>query len=91
MSTDFTFILDGFNKAIDTINSAVLSVFLRDNAAGDNEGGFLDPLHDVVATGMTPADRAAIRRLAWNETTPNQILPSTATPVIGLSARFKDY
>ena len=27
------------------------------NAAGDNEGGFLDPLHDVVATGMTPADR----------------------------------
>ncbi len=37
VSTDFTFILDGFNKAIDTINSAVLSVFLRDNAAGDNE------------------------------------------------------
>ncbi len=27
------------------------------NAAGDSEGGFLDPLHDVVATGMTPADR----------------------------------
>jgi glutamate--cysteine ligase len=27
------------------------------NSAGDNEGGFLDPLHDVVATGMTPADR----------------------------------
>src|SRR5215213_9666142 len=27
------------------------------NAAGDNEGGFLDPLRDVVATGMTPADR----------------------------------
>nr|WP_314621890.1 PEP-CTERM sorting domain-containing protein [uncultured Noviherbaspirillum sp.] len=36
-STNFTFTLDGFNKAIDTINSAVLSVFLRDNAAGDNE------------------------------------------------------
>ena len=29
----------------------------RLNAAGDNEGGFLDPLRDVVATGMTPADR----------------------------------
>ena len=27
------------------------------NSAGDNEGGFLDPLRDVVATGMTPADR----------------------------------
>jgi len=27
------------------------------NSAGDNEGGFLDPLHDVVATGITPADR----------------------------------
>src|SRR3954470_16056279 len=27
------------------------------NSAGDNEGGFLDPLRDVVATGTTPADR----------------------------------
>src|SRR5690349_10328564 len=27
------------------------------NGAGANEGGFLDPLRDVVATGMTPADR----------------------------------
>ncbi|MDQ3479656.1 MAG: glutamate-cysteine ligase family protein, partial [Pseudomonadota bacterium] len=27
------------------------------NSAGDNEGGFLDPLHDIVATGLTPADR----------------------------------
>jgi glutamate--cysteine ligase len=27
------------------------------NSAGDNEGGFLDPLHEVVATGVTPADR----------------------------------
>ncbi|RST30225.1 glutamate--cysteine ligase [Sphingomonas ginkgonis] len=27
------------------------------NGAGDNEGGFLDPLRDVVATGITPADR----------------------------------
>jgi len=29
----------------------------RLNSAGDNEGGFLDPLRDVVLTGMTPADR----------------------------------
>ncbi len=27
------------------------------NPAGDNEGGFLDPLREVVATGKTPADR----------------------------------
>ena len=44
-----------------------------------------------LSEGKTPAGRAAIRRLAWNEKTLNQILPSTATPVIGLSARFKDY
>jgi glutamate--cysteine ligase len=29
----------------------------RLSSAGDNEGGFLDPLRDVIATGMTPADR----------------------------------
>jgi glutamate--cysteine ligase len=29
----------------------------RLNSAGDNEGGFLDPLREVVATGTTPADR----------------------------------
>ena len=29
----------------------------RLNSAGDNEGGFLDPLREVVATGLTPADR----------------------------------
>jgi len=27
------------------------------NSIGDNESGFLDPLREVVATGMTPADR----------------------------------
>jgi glutamate--cysteine ligase len=37
------------------------------NAAGDNEGGFLDPLHEVVATGITPADRLLDRfRNEWN-------------------------
>ncbi len=33
----------------------------RLNSAGDNEGGFLDPLREVVATGMTPADRLLTR------------------------------
>ena len=37
------------------------------NTAGDNEGGFLDPLRDVVATGMTPADRLLARYNGpWN-------------------------
>jgi len=37
------------------------------NSAGDNEGGFLDPLRDVVTTGMTPADRLLDRfHGAWN-------------------------
>ena len=39
------------------ISAAGLTRRARLNSAGDNEGGFLDPLHDVVATGMTPADR----------------------------------
>ena len=39
----------------------------RLNSAGDNEGGFLDPLRDVVATGMTPADRLLARyHDAWD-------------------------
>jgi len=29
----------------------------RLNSAGDNEGGFLDPLNEIVASGKTPADR----------------------------------
>jgi glutamate--cysteine ligase len=37
------------------------------NSAGDNEGGFLDPLRDVVATGMTPDDRLLARYHGeWN-------------------------
>ena len=39
----------------------------RLNSAGDNEGGFLDPLRDVVANGMTPADRLLARYNGeWN-------------------------
>jgi glutamate--cysteine ligase len=29
----------------------------RLNSAGDNEGGFLDPLNEIVTSGKTPADR----------------------------------
>jgi glutamate--cysteine ligase len=29
----------------------------RLNSAGDNEGGFLDPLNEIVATGKAPAER----------------------------------
>jgi glutamate--cysteine ligase len=37
------------------------------NSAGDNEGGFLDPLRDVVLGGMTPADRLLARYHGdWN-------------------------
>ena len=37
------------------------------NGAGDNEGGFLDPLRDVVASSMTPADRLLDKyRNEWN-------------------------
>ena len=39
------------------IASTGLSRRARLNSAGDNEGGFLDPLRDVVASGKTPADR----------------------------------
>ena len=37
------------------------------NSIGDNESGFLDPLREVVATGMTPADRLLDKfRNEWN-------------------------
>ena len=39
------------------IASAGLSARARLNSAGDNEQGFLDPLRDIVATGITPAER----------------------------------
>lgn len=34
-----------------------LSTRARLNSAGDNESGFLDPLREIVASGMTPADK----------------------------------
>jgi len=39
------------------IAAAGLTRRARLNSAGDNEGGFLDPLREVVVTGITPADR----------------------------------
>jgi glutamate--cysteine ligase len=49
------------------IAAAGLTRRARLNSAGDNEGGFLDPLRDVVATGMTPADRLLARYHGeWN-------------------------
>jgi glutamate--cysteine ligase len=43
------------------IASAGLSSRARLDAAGSNESGFLDPLREVVASGVTPADRL----LSW--------------------------
>ena len=43
------------------LSAAGLSARARINDAGDNEGGFLDPLRDVLATGQTPADRLLAR------------------------------
>jgi glutamate--cysteine ligase len=49
------------------IASAGLTERAELNAAGDNEGGFLDPLRDVVASGKTFADRLLDRyHDAWN-------------------------
>jgi len=39
------------------ISAGGLTRRARLNSAGDNEGGFLDPLREVVTTGITPADR----------------------------------
>jgi glutamate--cysteine ligase len=49
------------------VSAAGLTRRAQLNSAGDNEGGFLDPLRDVLATGMTPADRLLARyNGAWN-------------------------
>ena len=39
------------------IASGGLTRRARLNSAGDSEGGFLDPLNEIVASGKTPADR----------------------------------
>jgi glutamate--cysteine ligase len=50
-----------FARRVLDISAQGLTRRARLNSAGDNEGGFLDPLHDVIATGMTPADRMLAR------------------------------
>ena len=49
--------LQQFASRVLDIAAGGLTRRARLNSAGDNEGGFLDPLREVVATGMTPADR----------------------------------
>ncbi|GAA3896788.1 glutamate--cysteine ligase [Sphingomonas limnosediminicola] len=46
-----------FARRVLNVSADGLTRRARLNSAGDNEGGFLDPLRDVVAMGMTPADR----------------------------------
>ncbi|MFL6765080.1 MAG: glutamate--cysteine ligase [Sphingomicrobium sp.] len=46
-----------FSAQVLDVAAAGLTRRARLNSAGDNEGGFLDPLRDVVTTGRTPADR----------------------------------
>ena len=49
------------------IASAGLSARANLDAGGTNESGFLDPLRDVIATGITPADRLLARfNGPWN-------------------------
>ncbi len=49
------------------IATAGLSARAELNASGDNEGGFLDPLREVVSSGMTFADRLLERyHNEWN-------------------------
>jgi glutamate--cysteine ligase len=55
------------SRRVIEIASAGLSSRARLNESGDNEGGFLDPLREVVATGVTPADRMLARfNGEWN-------------------------
>ena len=52
--------LDLARRVLD-LSAAGLAARARINDAGDNEGGFLDPLRDVLASGQTPADRLLAR------------------------------
>src|SRR4051812_13118484 len=46
-----------FSAQVLDIAASGLTRRARLNSAGENEGGFLDPLREVVSTGITPADR----------------------------------
>jgi len=47
----------GLARTVLEIASGGLTRRARLNSAGDSEGGFLDPLNEIVATGKTPAER----------------------------------
>jgi glutamate--cysteine ligase len=49
--------LQALGARVLAIAEAGLNARGRLNAAGDSESGFLDPLREIVASGMTPADR----------------------------------
>jgi glutamate--cysteine ligase len=53
--------LRALGKRILAIAEAGLNARARLNASGDNESGFLDPLHEVIASGRTPAERLLAR------------------------------
>ena len=56
-----------FAREIVDLSAAGLTARARLNAGGDNEGGFLDPLREVLATGMSPADKLLDRfHNEWN-------------------------
>jgi glutamate--cysteine ligase len=56
MTPDGKTMRDLAGKVLD-IAAGGLTRRARLNSAGDNEGGFLDPLREVVSSGTTPADR----------------------------------
>jgi len=49
--------VQALGQRILAIAESGLNARARLNAAGDNESGFLDPLREVLATGLTPAER----------------------------------
>jgi glutamate--cysteine ligase len=48
--------LRAFGEKVLAIAEGGLNARGRLNAAGDNEGGFLDPLREIIASGKTPAE-----------------------------------
>jgi glutamate--cysteine ligase len=49
--------LHDLGKRILTIAEAGLNARARLNPSGDNESGYLDPLREIVSSGITPAER----------------------------------
>ena len=54
-------------KEVLAISKSGLTARARLNKSGDNESGFLEPLHEIAATGKTPADRLLdLYHKEWN-------------------------